>query len=107
MNFRPLLAPRSIAVVGASESPDSWAPEILRSLQHLGYRGELYPVNPKYDEVWGGRCLSSVLELPRGVDLAVVVVPARVAVRAVEDCGTAGVRAAMVVSSGLPIRLRR
>ncbi len=100
MNLRPLLAPTSIAVVGASESPDSWAPEIFRSLQHVGYRGELYPVNPKYDEVWGRRCLSSVLELPRGVDLAVVVVPARVAVRAVEDCGSAGVRAAMVVSSG-------
>ena len=100
MNLRPLLAPRSIAVVGASESPDSWAPEIFRSLQHLGYRGELYPVNPKYEEVWGRHCLSSVLELPRGVDLAVIVVPASVAVRAVADCGRAGVRAAMVVSSG-------
>ncbi len=100
MNLRALLAPRSIAVIGASESPDSWAPEILRSLQHLGYRGALYPVNPKYDEVWGRRCLSSVLELPKGVDLAVVVVPASIAVRAVEDCGRAGVRAAMVVSSG-------
>jgi len=83
VNLRALLAPRSIAVVGASESPDSWAPEIFRSLQHLGYRGELYPVNPKYEEVWGRHCLSSVLELPRGVDLAVVVVPASVAVRAV------------------------
>jgi acyl-CoA synthetase (NDP forming) len=100
VNLRALLAPRSIAVIGASESPDSWAPEIFRSLHHLGYRGELYPVNPKYDEVWGRRCLSSVLELPKGVDLAVVVVPASIAVRAVEDCGRAGVRAAMVVSSG-------
>jgi acyl-CoA synthetase (NDP forming) len=100
VNLRPLLAPRSIAIVGASESPDSWAPEIFRSLQHLGFRGELYPVNPKYGEVWGRPCLSSVLDLPKGVDLAVVVVPASVAVRAVEECGSAGVRAAMVVSSG-------
>jgi acyl-CoA synthetase (NDP forming) len=101
VNLRPLLAPRSIAIVGASESPDSWAPEIFRSLQHLGYPGELYPVNPKYDEVWGRPCLSSVLELPKGgVDLAVVVIPASVAVRAVEESGRAGVRAAMVVSSG-------
>ncbi len=101
MNLRPLLAPRSIAIVGASESPDSWAPEIFRSLKHLGYPGELYPVNPKYDEVWGRPCLSSVLELPKArVDLAVVVIPASVAVRAVEESGSAGVRAAMVVSSG-------
>ena len=42
-DLRPLLAPRSIAVVGASESSDSWAPEIERSLRHLGYDGELYP----------------------------------------------------------------
>ncbi|MGH2660502.1 MAG: CoA-binding protein, partial [Actinomycetota bacterium] len=98
--LRPLISPSSIAVVGASESPDSWAPEVFRSLMHLGYRGELYPVNPKYDQVWGRPCLKSVLELPRGVDLAVVVVPARVAVRMVDDCGTAGVRTAMVISSG-------
>jgi acetyltransferase len=99
-NLRPLLAPRSIAVVGASESADSWAPEIERSLRHLGFDGALYPVNPKYDEVWGRRCHASVRELPRGIDLAVIVVPARVAVRMVDDCGHAGVRSAMVVSSG-------
>ncbi len=99
-NLGPLLAPRSIAIVGASESPDSWAPEIERSLRHVGFEGELYPVNPKYGEVWGRPCRSSVRELPRGVDLAVIVVPARVAVRMVDECGMAGVRSAMVVSSG-------
>jgi acyl-CoA synthetase (NDP forming) len=100
VNLRPLLAPASIAVVGASESPDSWAPEIYRSLQHIGFRGELHPVNPKYDEVWGRPCVGSILELPKGVDLAVIVVPARVAVGVVDECGRAGVRSAMVVSSG-------
>ena len=99
-NLGPLLAPRSIAIVGASESSDSWAPEIERSLRHVGFEGELYPVNPKYAEVWGRPCRSSVLDLPRGIDLAVIVVPARVAVRMVDDCGTAGVRSVMVVSSG-------
>jgi acyl-CoA synthetase (NDP forming) len=99
-DLRPLLAPRSIAIVGASESPDSWAPEIYRSLRHMGYEGELYPINPKYDEVWGRPCLDSVLELPRGVDLVVFVVPARVVVRMIDDCGAAGVRGIMVVSSG-------
>ena len=99
-DLRPLLAPRSIAVVGASESPDSWAPEIERSLRHLGYDGSLYPINPKYDTVWGLPCLSSIRELPRGVDLVVFVVPARVVVRMLEDCGERGVRGVMVVSSG-------
>lgn len=96
-----LLAPRSIAIVGASESPDSWAPEIYRSLLHLGFDGDLYPINPKYDEVWGRPCLGGIAELPPGgVDLLVFVIPARVVVRMIDDCGRAGVRAIMVVSSG-------
>jgi acyl-CoA synthetase (NDP forming) len=99
-DLTPLLAPRSIAVVGASESPDSWAPEIERSLRHVGYEGELFPINPKYDEVWGRRCLHAIAELPRGIDLVVFVVPARVVVRMVDDCGARGVRGIMVVSSG-------
>ncbi len=96
----PLLAPSSIAVVGASESPDSWAPEIERSLRHLAYEGELYPINPKYDTVWGRQCLSLIDELPLGVDLVVFVVPARVVVRMMDACGARKVRSVMVVSSG-------
>ena len=96
----PLLAPRSIAIVGASESADSLAPEIERSLRHVGFGGDLYPINPKYDTVWGRPCLSSIGDLPRGVDLVVFVVPARMVVRMIDDCAAAGVRATMVVSSG-------
>jgi acyl-CoA synthetase (NDP forming) len=99
-DLRPLLAPRSIAIVGASESPDSWAPEIERSLRHLGYDGELYPVNPKYERVWGRPCLASIEELPRGVDLVVFVVPARVVVGMIDACARRRVRGIMVVSSG-------
>ncbi|HEY7401009.1 MAG TPA: acetate--CoA ligase family protein [Actinomycetota bacterium] len=98
--LRPLLAPRSIAIVGASESPTSWAPEIERSLRHLGFAGDVHPVNPKYDEVWGRTCVPSIRDLPRGVDLLVFVVPAPVVVRSIEDCRAAGVRSIMVVSSG-------
>ncbi|HWO70231.1 MAG TPA: CoA-binding protein, partial [Actinomycetota bacterium] len=98
--LRALLAPRTIAIVGASEASDSWAPEFHRSLEHVGFRGRLYPVNPKYGEVWGRRCFGSILEVPDRVDLAVVLVPARVAVAVVDECGRAGVRGAMVVSSG-------
>jgi acyl-CoA synthetase (NDP forming) len=99
-DLTPLLAPGSIAIVGASESPDSWAPEIERSLRHLGYDGRLYPINPKYATVWGRPCLHAIEELPRDVDLVVFVVPARVVVRMIDACGARGVRAIMVVSSG-------
>ncbi|HEX5950545.1 MAG TPA: acetate--CoA ligase family protein [Actinomycetota bacterium] len=99
-DLRPVVAPRSIAIVGASESADSWAPEIERSLRHVGFAGELYPVNPKYEQVWGRPCLSSVADLPRGVDLLIFVVPARLVVRMIDDVAAAGVRGVMVVSSG-------
>jgi len=99
-DLRPLLAPKSVAIVGASESADSWAPEIERSLRHLGFRGDLYPINPKYDTVWGRPCLHGIEELPKGVDLVVFVVPARVVVRMIDACGERGVKGIMVVSSG-------
>ena len=97
---RAILSPGSIAVVGASESPDSWAPEIERSLRHIGYAGRLYPVNPKYERVWDRPCLKSIRDLPHGVDLIVFVVPARVVVDMIDDCGSVGARGIMVVSSG-------
>ena len=100
MDLGPLVAPRSIAIVGASEAADSWAPEFHRSLEHVGFTGELYPVNPKYEEVWGRPCLSSPLELPKGIDLLVFLIPARVVVRMFDDVARAGVRGVMVVSSG-------
>lgn len=96
----PLLAPRSIAIIGASEAEGSWAPEFYENLRSAGFEGPIFPVNPKYGEVWGFRCVPSATDLPDGVDLAVVVVPARLAVGAVEDAARAGVRSAMVVSSG-------
>jgi acyl-CoA synthetase (NDP forming) len=98
--LEPLLAPRSIAIIGASEAADSWAPEIERSLRHFGYAGALYPVNPKYDTVWGVPCVPSIADLPRNVDLVVFVVPARFVVGMIDDCAAQGVRSVMVVSSG-------
>lgn len=98
--YRPLLAPRSIAIVGASESASSWAPEIYDSLLHMGFDGDVLPVNPKYDEVWGLRCYHMPADLPKDVDLAVMVVPAKVAVALTGACAAAGVKAAMVISSG-------
>ena len=98
--LRPLLAPRAIAIIGASEAEGSWAPEFYENLRAAGFEGPIFPVNPKYREVWGFRCVPSAADLPEGVDLAVIVVPARHAVGAVEEAARAGVRSAMVVSSG-------
>ena len=68
MRLEALLEPHSIAILGASVNP-SLGHMIIESLDDIGYAGEIYPVNPKYDEVLGHRCYASVEDLPEDVDL--------------------------------------
>ncbi len=80
-----LFAPRSVAVIGASADPRKFGGRPLAALQRWGFDGELVAVNPGRDEVMGVRAVPTVADLPRGMDLAVVVVPADAAVLAVEQ----------------------
>lgn len=84
-DLRPLFAPRSIAVVGASADPAKFGGRPLAALQRWGFTGDLVAVNPGRDEVMGVPAVSSVAALPPGIDLAVIVVPATAAVSAVEE----------------------
>jgi len=91
---------RSIAVIGASREPGKIGHEILRSLIDGGFRGNIYPVNPKYSEVLGLKCFNSVLSIPDDVELAVLAIPARIIPRVVEECGLKGVKGVVVISGG-------
>ncbi|NJD17743.1 MAG: CoA-binding protein, partial [Gemmatimonadetes bacterium] len=93
-------APRSVAVVGVSRDEGRVGHYVFDNLLAAGFAGDVYPVNPKADEVHGHRCYSSVLELPAPVDLAVIVVPAARVAAVIEECGTSGVRAVIVISAG-------
>ena len=68
MNLNRLFAPRSIAIVGASETPGSFGWRVLSTLRVLGFAGEVYPINPKYDEVMGHRCFPDFAAIPADVD---------------------------------------
>src|SRR5579875_3485347 len=96
--LRPLLQPRSIAVVGASASPGKAGNALMRSL--VSFSGPVYAVNPRTREILGHRCVASVAEIAEPPDLAILVVPADAAPVALEDCGRAGVRAAVVCAGG-------
>ena len=72
--LRPLLEPRSIAIVGASERPGSFGRSTLTQALANGFRGEIYPVNPNQREILGLKCYPSLAELPRTADLAVLAV---------------------------------
>jgi len=92
--------PSSIAVVGASPDLDSVAGLPIKYLQNHGYGGEIYPVNPSHDRVADLECYADVRELPEAPDLAMVILPARIVVEAVEDCFDVGTDSVLVVSSG-------
>ncbi len=97
---RAALYPRSIAVLGASRSPEKRGNRVLRALAELGFEGPVYPVNPNTDEVDGRRCYPSVEALPEAPDLALVALPGAMALEAVEACGRCGVKAAVVLAVG-------
>src|SRR6185295_15973504 len=96
----PLLAPASVALVGATEREGSLGRIVWQNLAAGGLRGALSPVNPKHKQVFGQRCYARLRELPAAPDLAVIVTPARSVPGILEEAGKAGVRAAVVLTSG-------
>ena len=95
-----LLAPRSIAVVGASDREGAYADLVLRNLELSGFAGEVWGVNPKRDEVHGRACFPSLAELPEPADAVVVAIPAPGVPEAVEQAGASGCGGAIVISAG-------
>jgi acetyl coenzyme A synthetase (ADP forming)-like protein len=95
-----LLAPSSVAVVGASEKTGSVGGEILRNLVRCGFAGELLAVNPKYDAVNGIRCYRSVRELPEPVDLAVLAINRDLVLDAVSECARRGITNLVIITAG-------
>ena len=103
-SLRPLLQPASVAVVGASRRRGTVGREILHNIVTGGFAGTVYPVNPRATSLEGLHCLASVDDLPEGVDLAVLAVPAAAVTDVAERCGRRGVRSLVVITSGLGAR---
>ncbi|HKA82625.1 MAG TPA: GNAT family N-acetyltransferase, partial [Acidimicrobiales bacterium] len=97
---RRLLAPRSVAVIGAGRDPGGVGHAVLRNVVDHGFAGPVYAVNPAADAVAGVRAVPSVGDVDGAVDLAVVVVPASQVPGVVEECGRKGVPAVIVISAG-------
>ncbi len=99
-DLTPLFDPASIAIIGASADPESISGRPLGILLGHGYRGRVYPVNPRHEELSGLRCYPDVASVPGPIDVALVVVNASHVVPVLTACATAGVRFAVVISSG-------
>jgi acetate---CoA ligase (ADP-forming) len=96
----PLLRPSSIAIIGASAVPDVIPGLPQRILAQHGYRGKVYPVNPRYESIDGLPCYPDIDAVPGPVDVALIVVNAARVAGLAEQCGRAGVRFAVIISSG-------
>jgi acyl-CoA synthetase (NDP forming) len=95
-----LLRPRSIALVGASESPGSLGESLLTNIERAEFPGELYLVNPRRERIRGRACLASVDALPEGVDCAVLAIPGAAVVDAAAACARRNVASLIVFSAG-------
>ncbi len=99
-DLTPMMKPRSVAIIGASRDPHKVGNVILQNYISAGYEGKLYPVNLNANEVLGYKAYKSILDIKEAVDLAVIAIPAPAVPGALEQCGKAKVRSAVVVSGG-------
>ena len=93
-------APRTVAVIGASATPGKVGHSVVVNMLAAGFKGRLFPVNPKGGNIEGLAVARSVSELPGGIDLAVIAVPRPHVLPALEELATSGLKSAIVITSG-------
>ena len=100
MSFERLFHPRGIAIIGASADLSRISGQPIKALKGAGYKGGIYPVNPKYPELHGLKCYPDAVSIDEPCDLAIVAVPAAAVAAAIRDCGRAGIPFAVVLTAG-------
>ncbi len=98
--MNPIMNPKSVAVIGASDGEGKIGNSVMKNLINGGYPGEIYPINPKADEILGKKAYKSVLDIPGDVDLAVFAVPAKFCASAMEEVGQKRIPGAVMIPSG-------
>jgi acyl-CoA synthetase (NDP forming) len=93
-------APDSIALIGASRDQEKIPGRLLSMLRKNDYPGRIYPINPNYPEIDGLKCYKTIAEVGAPIDLAIIIIPARTVVGALEECAAVGVKNAVIISSG-------
>lgn len=96
----PFFEPRSVAVIGATAGRHKPGNDILRNIEANGYAGELFLVNPKGGEIMGKSVHRSIAELPFGIDLAVIILPAVHNPQAIRECAARGIGAIVLAAGG-------
>jgi len=95
-----LFKPKAVALIGASQKELSIGNVIIKNLQHYKYKGPIYPINPKVEEIRGLKAYPSILDVPGEVDLVHIVIPPPFVPGEVENCGKKGVKAIIINTAG-------
>ena len=91
--------PASVAVIGASQEKGKVGRAVLDNLID-GFKGHIYPINPKAAEIEGIKCYKSVMDVPGDIDLAVIVIPSKLVPQAITDCGQKNIKNVVIISAG-------
>lgn len=100
MSLRNFFCPDSVAVIGASREEEKVGHIILDNIIDSGYKGKLFPVNPKADKIHGIKCYPSVLNVPGDIDLAIIVIPAQFVLQVLEECSKKNTKWSIIISAG-------
>ncbi|NLG06430.1 MAG: CoA-binding protein [Candidatus Pacebacteria bacterium] len=100
MNFQALFQPQSIAIVGASSREKTVGNDVVKNLVQQGFAGQIFPINPKIDELYGVKVYHDIKDLDQKIDLVVVAIPAKFVNSAIEEAAKKGAQAAIVISAG-------
>ena len=99
-NLRTLFNPKTVAVIGASEKPDKLGFHVMKSLTAGGFKGVLVPVNPAARSIMALPAFSSLEDFPGAIDLAIVVLPAKLVPGIFQECSRKGVKGIVLISAG-------
>ena len=100
VNFEKFFEPKSVVVIGASSVPHKPGNDVIRNILANGYAGKLYLVNPKGEEIMGMKVHRSIQDLPEGIDLAIIILPASANPQAVRECAARGIKAIVLAAGG-------
>lgn len=95
-----IFQPKAVAVIGASDNPGKLGSHVMRSLTEGNYPGRIYPVNPGKSEILGIKTYPSLIQIPDGIDLAVIVLPAEQVPKTLQECNEKGVKGIVLITAG-------
>lgn len=98
--LKPLFAPKSVAVFGASDQPDSVGKIVFHNMLQSGYQGALYPINPNHAKIQGHKAYAAIAQIQDEIDLAIIATPPQTVPDIIEECGKHNVKAAVIITAG-------